>query len=85
MLCLPDEFLALLANLLFQFVQQHGVVLADGVHQRREQQITRGLRSGQKSSYQVAGTPAFPLLARQTRRIKKGALRLLAIQQALLE
>src|SRR5580704_6171348 len=75
----------LVTDFLFQFVQQHGIVLADGVNQGRKQEVARRLRSRQKASHQIAGPSAFPVLTAKSGRVKKSPLRFVAIQKALLE
>ena len=56
-------------------------MFADGVQERREEQVARMVRTGKKSGKNVFRARAFPLLAGETRAIKKGAIRHAAVQQ----
>lgn len=57
-------------------------MLADGVHEAGDQQIARGPRASEKSGDEISGAFAFPIGAREARRVKKGAVGFAAVEQA---
>jgi hypothetical protein len=83
-LAFPQEFSALVANLLLKFPEKIVIVLAYRIQETGNQKIAARLRTRKKTRDQFAGAGAIPFRAREPRGIKKRALRFPPIQQTLL-
>src|SRR4029077_15086742 len=79
----PEKFAALSANLLFQFVEKRGVVLAYRIKERRKQQFARSLGPGQKIRENIFRLRALPFLLGKSRGIKECPIRHPPVQQTL--